>query len=95
MRIFVGLILMAAMAFAYGCLVSYLAILNQALKTLGYFDPDEATGLILIGAMFAGIFATPFYVSRLKSTFQYKKIILICNILFYFRCGSFINHFCN
>ena len=71
---------MAGMTFEYGMTVSYLSILDQSLKSLGFHDPGQITSVSILSATSAGIFTTFFLISVLKKTLQYKRIILLCII---------------
>lgn len=71
--------ILLAMTFSYGSITSYLAILEQSLKTIGYQQSGRATALIVLSATLSGLPATIMFARRIKTTLEYRRVISICN----------------
>lgn len=85
---------MLSMTFEYGIMISYLAILDQSLSSLGYEDPGQITAVTILSATVVGIFSTFIFSSTIKRTLMYKNIIGLCNFKSYLRYLFRFCHFC-
>lgn len=76
------MLLMVIMTLAYGGATSYLANMEQCLKSLDYSRSTSITSQVVLSAMFAGIISSFFIVKKIKSTLQYKSIMCISIFIF-------------
>lgn len=70
---------MVIMTLAYGGATSYLANMEQCLKSLDFTRSTSITSFVVLSAMLSGIISSFFIVKKIKSTLQYKSIMCICN----------------
>lgn len=65
---------MAAMSLNYGTLTATIAILDQAIKGLGYSNSSEVTSNTILSAMIIGIFGNPVFSILLRKTKAYRAV---------------------
>ncbi len=87
------MILMVIMTLAYGGATSYLANMEQCLKSLDFTHSTSITSFVVLSAMLSGIISSFFIVKKIKSTLQYKSIMCICNLSHWYRSTRNINYF--
>lgn len=71
--------LMAAMSLNYGTLTATIAILDQAVKGLGYENSSTVTSNTIISAMLIGVLGNPVFSYLLKRTKAYRAVSGLSN----------------
>jgi hypothetical protein len=73
---------MAAAAFNNGTLNSILAILDQAIKGLGYANSSAIVSKVVLSVLVVGVIANPLFSILLKKTNAYRLITSSCKLNF-------------
>lgn len=66
--------LMMAMSLNYGTLTATIAILDQAIKGLGYDNSSEVTSTTILSAMVVGVLGNPIFSILLRKTKAYRVV---------------------
>ena len=66
--------LMMAMSLNYGTLTATIAILDQAIKGLGYDNSSEVTSTTILSAMVVGVLGNPIFSILLRKTKAYRGV---------------------
>jgi hypothetical protein len=65
---------MMAMSLNYGTLTATIAILDQAIKGLGYDNSSEVTSTTILSAMVVGVLGNPIFSILLRKTKAYRVV---------------------